>query len=82
MKNINSNNFKASSREGLFIFSLNNDNLVLINEYFGTNSIVLDEDFLLSADIVKALGLKFNTIKKGTYPIKFNQQTKQNEINF
>jgi hypothetical protein len=82
LKNINSNNFKASSREGLFIFSLNNDNLVLINEYFGANSIILDEDFLLSADIVKALGLKVNTIKKGTYPIKFNQQTKQNEINF
>ncbi len=61
---------------------LQNNNLVLINEYFGTNSIVLDEDFLLSADIVKSLGLKVNTIKKGTYPIKFSQQNKQNEINF
>ena len=54
-------------------------NIKDITTFNGNRGIFFDEDFELLNELVEALSLTENVIKKGFYPIKLNSNTRQNE---
>lgn len=69
--------FQGINQDGVLHLSLNQDGLKNINSFFGANEIVLEEDYVLSKEVTKKLGLKKGyRIKKGTYQIYLNPNNK------
>jgi hypothetical protein len=66
----------ASEFPDEFYFFVDSENLALIKNYFGKESLILDEDFILTKQETLELELKDNFVMKiGTYNFTYDEST-------
>lgn len=76
------NTYFGTSVGGHLSIALTEQNIRAIREFNGRDAIIFEEDCELPNEMVALLKLTSNIIKKGVYPIKYNSNTRQNEILF
>lgn len=63
--------FGRANANGNLVLEVTKIGMESINKRFSSNTIILEEDFILSDDVCKSLGLKTGyTIKQGKYTVK------------
>jgi hypothetical protein len=63
--------FSGSTQNGSFVLEMNDLGLKSVQSSFGSNTIIIEEDFVLSNEVCKSLGLKQGyKVKTGKYLIK------------
>lgn len=79
----NKNSFNSiinTTTEKRILFSVDKQNMLIINNYFKGEQLILDEDFVIDdKEVLKKLHLDSYTLKKGLYKFKFNLKTKMFE---
>lgn len=79
----NQNSFNSiinTTTEKRILFSVDKQNMLIINNYFKGEQLILDEDFVIDdKEVLKKLHLDSYTLKKGLYKFKFNLKTKMFE---
>lgn len=57
--------------------------LEIIKTHFGSDALVLEEDYTIARETAQKIGFSdAYTIKRGTYPVKFDSQSKQYSVIF
>ncbi len=74
--------YTATNFDGRLGLILSEENLKDIEEYFGGEMIILEEDYILPEELIKALQLKQKIIKKGKYDISFDNNLKKYVVIF
>jgi hypothetical protein len=68
---IENKTFSGSAQNGSFVLEMNDTGLKSVQSSFESNTIIIEEDFVLSNEVCKSLGLKQGYIvKTGKYLIK------------